>query len=98
METNKKAASKWDIEHDILIDETGIVGKAYGAKTTPHMYIVDPDGTLVYNGAIDDAPMGRKGEGAPVNYVDNALGDLSGGAAVGTSQTVPYGCSVKYDS
>ncbi len=97
VEANRSAAKKWDISHTILLDETGIVGKAYNAKTTPHMYIVDPEGTLVYNGAIDDAPMGRK-SGEPVNYVNAAFTDLRGGEAVGTAQTVPYGCSVKYGS
>lgn len=97
VETNQQAAGKWNIEHKILLDEQGLVGKAYDAKTTPHMYVVDPAGVLVYNGAIDDAPMGRK-SGEPVNYVDAALGDLTGGQPVGTARTQPYGCSVKYGS
>lgn len=95
--TNRDAAGKWNIEHKILLDESGVVGKAYGAKTTPHMYVVDPAGVLVYDGAIDDAPMGRK-EGAPVNYVGAALTDLTAGQPVGTAKTQPYGCSVKYGS
>ena len=97
VDANTSAAKKWDIAHTILLDETGAVGRAYGAKTTPHMYIVDPEGKLVYNGAIDDAPMGRK-TGAPVNYVNAAMGKLWEGQAVGTPQTAPYGCSVKYGS
>lgn len=96
--TNSKAKEKWDIDHRVLLDETGVVGKAYDAKTTPQMYIIDPAGVLVYDGAIDDAPLGRKKGGEPVNYVNIAMDDLAAGNAVGTAQTQPYGCSVKYGS
>jgi len=65
-----------------------------GARTTPHMFIVGPDGKLAYAGAIDDDPRGRAEK--PKNYVDNAAQSLLTGAALETSSTEPYGCSVKY--
>ena len=82
-----------------LLDPTGMVGRAYGALTTPHMYIVNPAGVLVYQGAIDDRPSARPAslEGA-TNYVRAALVDLDAGRAVRTAQTTPYGCNVKYAS
>ena len=81
----------------ILIDETGEIGKAYDAQTTPHLYIIDADGTLVYKGAIDDNPSPRSSaiEGAK-NYVSAALGNLKSGEPVEITSTPPYGCSVKY--
>jgi hypothetical protein len=82
-----------------LLDPTGMVGRAYGALTTPHMYIVNPAGVLVYQGAIDDRPSARPAslEGA-TNYVRAALVDLDAGRAVRTAQTTPSGCNVKYAS
>jgi peroxiredoxin len=81
----------------ILLDPTGVMGRAYGARTTPHMYIINPEGVLVYQGAIDDRPSARPEtlQGA-TNYVRAALADLAAGRAVATAQTTPYGCSVKY--
>ena len=80
-----------------LLDPTGVLGRAYGARTTPHMYIIDAQGLLRYQGAIDDRPSARPAslEGA-TNYVRAALADLAAGRAVQTAQTAPYGCSVKY--
>lgn len=80
-----------------LLDPTGVMGRAYGARTTPHMYIIDGQGVLRYQGAIDDRPSARPAslEGA-TNYVRAALADLAAGRAVQTAQTTPYGCSVKY--
>lgn len=80
-----------------LLDPTGAVGRAYGALTTPHMYIINAEGVLVYQGAIDDRPSARPSslEGA-TNYVRAALADLEAGRAVATAQTTPYGCNVKY--
>ncbi len=94
-EENKAWAEKYKLGYPILDDRTGTVGRAYGALTTPHMYIIDKEGKIVYSGAIDDSPMGRKKEGA-VNYVDKALSELLAGKSVTTPQTEPYGCSVKY--
>lgn len=80
-----------------LLDPTGSVGRAYGALTTPHMYVITPAGLLVYQGAIDDRPSARPSslEGAN-NYVRAALADLEAGRAVRTAETTPYGCNVKY--
>ena len=86
------AASK-GITYDVLYDPSGAVGQAYGARTTPHMYVIDSEGKLAYMGAIDDAP---RGSGARVNYVDSALTALAAGKSPEPSSTRPYGCSVKY--
>jgi len=80
----------------MLLDPDGSVGKTFDAKTTPHMYIIDKDGRLVYAGGIDDDPRGNKSE--RVNYVDQALTELLGGKAITTATSRPYGCSVKYSS
>lgn len=81
----------------VLLDPTGKVGKTYDAKTTPHMYIVDKEGKLVYQGGIDDKPTADPAslKGAK-NYVMAALGDVKAGRAVATPVSKPYGCSVKY--
>lgn len=92
---NKTFAEKHKLSFAILDDRSGKVGRAYGAQTTPHMYIINPRGRIVYEGAIDDSPLGRKKEGV-INYVDNALAELTARKAVSTAKTKPYGCSVKY--
>ncbi|MDD3837356.1 MAG: thioredoxin family protein [Phenylobacterium sp.] len=81
----------------LLLDPDGKVGKAYDARTTPHMYVVDKTGRLVYMGGIDDKPAADPAslKGAK-NYVAAALADLKAGRAVATPVTRPYGCSVKY--
>lgn len=81
----------------ILLDESGEVGKAYGARTTPHMYVVDPHGELIYRGAIDDRPSTDRSdiEGAH-NYVLAALSAARAGEPVDPASTQPYGCAVKY--
>lgn len=81
----------------LLLDPGGQVGKAYDAKTTPHMYIVDKTGKLVYQGGIDDKPTADPSslKGAK-NYVTAALSDVKAGRAVATPVSKPYGCSVKY--
>ena len=80
-----------------LLDPKGEVGKLYAAKTTPHMYIVDAKGTLVYNGAIDSISSSKKDDVAKAeNYVAGALDLLAAGQPVKTATTKPYGCSVKY--
>ena len=80
-----------------LMDDPGTVGSAYGAKTTPHVFIIDPSGKVVYNGAIDDK---RSTDLADVktakNYVVAALDEMKAGKPVSVSSTTPYGCSVKY--
>jgi peroxiredoxin len=92
---NKTFAKRHGLPYLILDDRSGKVGRAYGAQTTPHMYIINPRGRVVYEGAIDDSPLGKKKEGV-VNYVDNALAELTAGKAVSTAKTKPYGCTVKY--
>ena len=79
-----------------LLDPDGTVGRAYGAKTTPHMFVIDPTGTLVYQGAIDDhsSPFGNPADAK--NYVAAALDEGMTGKPVTTATTKPYGCSVKY--
>ena len=82
-----------------LMDSDGIIGRAYGARTTPHMYVIDPAGTLVYAGAIDNRPTVRIAdlEGA-TNHVKVALAESLAGKPVSTPLTRAYGCSVKYPS
>jgi peroxiredoxin len=82
-----------------LIDGDGKVGKAFGARTTPHMYIVDPKGTLVYAGAIDNKPTANPADipGA-TNHVKVALNEALAGKPISRATTRPYGCSVKYGS
>lgn len=60
LDTNKAAASEWAMEHPVLLDEDGKVGRAYGAKTTPHVFVVDKEGKLAYRGGVDDAPLGER--------------------------------------
>ena len=79
-----------------LLDPEGKVGRSYGAKATPHMYVIDPAGTLVYRGGIDDKPDGAI-EGAR-NHVLAALGELKAGKPVSVPASRPYGCSVKYSA
>jgi glutathione peroxidase-family protein len=82
---------------DYFRDPTGTVGHLYGAKTTPHVFIINPAGTLVYAGGIDSIPSGNPADIArATNYVDVALADLEGGRPIEASNTRPYGCSVKY--
>jgi hypothetical protein len=80
-----------------LLDPGGDVGRAYGARTTPHMYIVNGTGSLVYAGAIDDRPTANPADidGAR-NHVLAALSDLRAGRAVSVATSRPYGCTVKY--
>ena len=96
---NRDAAKTFALQHPILLDEAGTVGKIYGATNTPHMMVVDDKGTLVYRGAIDNSPDGE-GESAPggkvVSYVDTAIADLAAGRPVATAETKAYGCGVKY--
>ncbi len=81
-----------------LIDTDGTIGKAYGAKTTPHMFVIDPQGNLIYQGAIDDSVSTDAKEKAKVNYVEAALDQAMAGKPVAMPTTKPYGCSVKYAS
>jgi len=93
---NKKWAAKWDMPYPVLNDQDGKVGHTYEAKTTPHMYVIDAEGTLVYAGGIDNDPRGKMSDDETVNYVDQALSELTSGKSISTAQAKPYGCSVKY--
>lgn len=96
------AARSWLAAHKatptaFLLDPTGAAGKAYKAKTTPHMYIVDKAGRLVYQGGIDDKPTSKVEDIAgATNHVKAALADLKAGRPVKTAFSQPYGCAVKY--
>jgi peroxiredoxin len=80
-----------------LMDEPGTMGVAYGAKTTPHMYIIDPSGKVVYNGAIDDKRSTNVEDVKTAkNYVVAALDEMKAGKPVSTASTTPYGCTIKY--
>jgi peroxiredoxin len=80
-----------------VMDDSGQVGTAYGAKTTPHMFVIDPAGKVVYNGAIDDKRSTNVDDVKTAkNYVAAALDELRAGKPVSIASTTPYGCSVKY--
>jgi peroxiredoxin len=80
-----------------LLDADGTVGRAYGAKTTPHMYIIDPGGKLQYAGAIDDKRSSNPADVTTANnYIVRAFDELRAGKAVSAAATSPYGCSIKY--
>jgi peroxiredoxin len=95
-EANATYAKKEQLSWPVLVDQDGTVGHAYGAKTTPHMYIIDGNGKVVYNGAIDSDPRGSEKAADRTNYVAEALDELLAGKPVSTPETKPYGCSVKY--
>jgi peroxiredoxin len=80
-----------------ILDPKGTIGHLYAAKTTPHMFVIDPTGKLIYDGAIDDhATTDASDIPASKNYVAAALTSALAGQAVGTAFTRPYGCSIKY--
>lgn len=98
-EANKEFAAKHKLSYPILDDRAGRVGREYGAKTTPHIFVIAPGGQIVYEGAIDNSPLGKTPAGEkPVNYVDQALSELLAGKKVSVTNTQSYGCSVKYGS
>src|SRR6185295_6449344 len=80
-----------------LLDSNGAIGRAYGARNTPHMFVIDAKQNLAYQGAIDDQPTSDPASltGAR-NYVREAVAQLRAGKAVAVAETTPYGCSVKY--
>jgi peroxiredoxin len=92
-ERNVEARTDWKMSNPVLLDEAGTTGRAYGARTTPHMFVIDKTGTLAYAGAIDDGGPGRVGK---VNHVENAVNAVLKGETVSPAATTPYGCSVKY--
>jgi peroxiredoxin len=91
---NQKAAAT-----ATLMDEQGTIGRAYGARTTPHMYVIDPRGTLVYAGAIDSKPTANPADiKTATNHVNQALAESLAGKPVSTAATRAYGCTIKYSS
>ena len=81
----------------MLMDEPGTIGQLYGAKTTPHMYIINPQGVLVYAGAIDSVPSARADDiKTATNYIRQGLNEALSGKAISVASTRAYGCSVKY--
>lgn len=81
----------------VLLDAKGDLGRLYGAKTTPHMYIITPDGKVVFQGGIDDKPTANPADLATArNHVRAALADMKAGRPIAVASSAPYGCSVKY--
>ena len=81
----------------VIIDESGDIGRLYKAKTTPHMFVIGPQGRVVYQGAIDSLASANVADiSTATNYVREALSSLTAGEPVGVNATKPYGCSVKY--
>jgi peroxiredoxin len=97
-EENAEALKKYGIEYPVLLDNDGKVGHAYGAKTTPHMYVIDTEGVLRFNGGLDNGgPQGKAKEGETlVNYAVQAVTQIKAGETVSPTESKPYGCSVKY--
>ncbi|MHC4976023.1 MAG: thioredoxin family protein [Planctomycetota bacterium] len=93
---NRKAVEDYAIAYPLLMDGSGDVGRMYGARTTPGMYVIDREGVLRYNGAIDDTPMASPKKLPKVNYVEAALDAVLAGTEVEITETKQYGCSVKY--
>lgn len=96
-EMNARTEAEGALMQAVLYDYDGTVGRAYGARTTPQMVIINPDGAIIYNGAIDDQPSADPAtlESAN-NYVDQALSEAIAGQQVSVPTTQPYGCDVKY--
>ena len=96
-DASKKCTETQSAATAYLLDETGEVGKTYGAKVTPEMYVIDAKGVLVYHGAIDDKKSTNPGDIAGAkNYVAAALDEVLAGKPVSTPKSDPYGCGVKY--
>jgi peroxiredoxin len=99
VDANREGAKKFGLSHPVLLDTTGTVGHMYGATNTPHLFVIDEAGTLVYRGAVDNSPDGE-GEsptgGKLVSYVDATLSDLAAKRPVAVPSTKAYGCGVKY--
>ncbi|HBO44171.1 MAG TPA: thioredoxin family protein [Planctomycetaceae bacterium] len=96
-ERDREHREKYGLPYPILSDSSGEVGKLFHAMTTPHVFVLDKKGKVVYQGAIDDDPDGKKRrEGKALNYVDQALTEHFAGKKPSVPKTHPYGCSVKY--
>jgi len=94
---SRAAAKEWHLEHPLLLDPSGEVGRMFDATTTPEVFLLDEAGRLVFLGGLDNAPFGKvRGGGEPVNYLLAALDDLAAGRSVATPSRQSYGCRVKY--
>lgn len=97
-----EGSAKYLKEHELkvpaLVDQPGTVGRLYGARTSPHLFVIDAEGVLRYEGAIDDDPQGTKADSdqTVTNYVVNAIRQMKSGDTVSPANTRPYGCNVKY--
>ncbi|MEE2788194.1 MAG: redoxin domain-containing protein [Myxococcota bacterium] len=94
---NTAAKAEYKLTWPILLDETGQVGKAYGATRTPHMYVINAEGILVYRGALDSTRGGGYDRGDYTNYLANALSSVKAKKPIAEAETKAWGCSVKYD-
>jgi hypothetical protein len=82
----------------VLLDTDSVMGRAYDARVTPHMYIISPEGTLLYNGAIDDKPTARPRDlDGAFNYIETAMTNAMNGEEIEIKTNTPYGCTVKYE-
>ena len=98
-QANKLTADRGAAPTAVLFDPTGKVGRAYGARTTPHMYVINAEAALVYMGGIDDQPTARLDDLKRArNFVDQALSEISQGKPVSDTSSRAYGCSIKYGS
>lgn len=94
---NELTSSRGAAPTGVILDESGAIGKAYDARTTPHLFIIDPAGTLVYMGGIDNVPSTDQADIAgATNYVKAAFDAIEAGQPVAVPVSQPYGCSVKY--
>ncbi len=93
-EDTKKWRAEEGLSYPTLQDPDGTLGRTFGARTTPHMFVIGPKGLVRYAGAIDDDPRGRAT--TPANYVESAVSKIGAGSEPDPSETKPYGCSVKY--
>ena len=98
-QANKLTKDRGAAPTAVLFDPKGDVGHAYGAQTTPHMYVITGNGTLVYMGGIDDKATARLEDLKTArNFVDAALKEVAEGKPVSVTTSRPYGCSIKYSS
>jgi len=98
-EANDLTVSRGAAPSAVVLDPSGDMGRTFSARTTPHMYVINADQTLVYQGAIDDNSSSRASTVAgATNYVREALNEVKAGQAVSVGETSPYGCGIKYKS
>ncbi|HEY8145821.1 MAG TPA: thioredoxin family protein [Kofleriaceae bacterium] len=96
VDLNREWREKWHMEYPVLLDEKGEVGRSYGATNTPQMFVIDARGSLVYRGALDNAPLGKVPSEGHRIYLNDALAAVAAGRPVEVAETKAYGCSVKY--